>query len=100
MRHPSLLGNKQPRPSASRGEGTVWYGEHWVPCPVPPSSYPGPGRLPTTVGIYGAPWVAGVTVAAAGMCMLVVWLWQGVWLSRMSLRPEGVSLSQHTGGWA
>lgn len=84
MRHPSLLGNKQP-PALSKLGGWVW-----VPCLVPPSSHPGSGRLPTTAGICDSPWVTiGVTVAAPGVWMLVAWLWVAVWLSHMSLCPVG-----------
>lgn len=40
------------------------------------------------------PWVTGATVAAPGVWMLVVWLWQGVWLSHMSLCRGGVPPAQ------
>lgn len=29
-----------------------------------------------TAGIYGSPWITGVTVAVLGVWMLVVWLWR------------------------
>lgn len=95
MRHPSLLGNKQPRALSEllgraqvivgweRGRGAVL------------GSLPGAPfislRLWTPAGICGSPWVTlGVTVAAPGVCTLVVGgLWQSVCLSHVSLCPVG-----------
>lgn len=93
MRRPSLLGNKQAWALSELGGGPslAWAGGLCTPyLLVPPSSHPGPGQLPKTAGISGSPWVTtGVTVAAPGMWMLVVWLWRGVWWSHKSLCPVG-----------
>lgn len=92
MRHPSLLGNKQPWALSELGGGhsLALLGGFCISCLVVPSSHPGSGCLPMTVGIYGFPWVTtGVTGAAPGMWILVVWLWQGVCLSHMSPCPMG-----------
>lgn len=103
MRHPSLLGNKQPQALSELGEGTVWYGG-LVPCLAPLFS-PRPW-MPAQDCWH--PRVTGATVAAPGVRMLVVWLWQGVWLFHMSLCPMGspaqpclqlgLSLAQDDGG--
>lgn len=101
MRHPFLLGNKQPQVlrELRGGHSLVW---EVVLCSLPgaPSSYPGPGCLPMTAGIYGSPRVTkGVTAAAPGVWMLVVRLWQGVWLSHMPVSC-GVFLLSHACIWA
>lgn len=49
MRHPSLLGNKQPRALSKLGGGcSLSWGGVCIPCLVPLSSHPGPGHLPVT----------------------------------------------------
>lgn len=93
MRHPSLLGNKQPRAlselvgrarvSAGWGQGTV--------LGLLPGALFISLRLWTPAGICGSPWVTlGVTAAAPGVWMLVEGgLWQSVCLPHVSLCPVG-----------
>lgn len=92
MRHPSLLGNKQPQ-ALSELVGRAQVSVGWERGAVL-GSLPGAPfislRLWTPAGICGSPWVTlGVTVAAPGVCTLVVGggLWQSVCLSHMSLCP-------------
>lgn len=88
MRHPSLLGNKQAQALSELG------GEHNLVWEMVPGSLPGAPlfspRPWTPAHDFWDPWVTtGMTAAAPGVWMLVVWLWQGVWLSHMSLGPVG-----------
>ena len=93
MRHPSLLGNKQPQ-ALSELVGRAQVSVGWERGAVL-GSLPGAPfislRLWTPAGICGSPWVTlRVTVAAPGVCTLVGGgLWQSVCLSHVSLCPVG-----------
>lgn len=76
MRHPSLLGNKQPWVlSELRGRHSLAWGELCIPCLVSPLPSQALVARPLTAGIYGSPCVTiGVIGAAPGMWLLVAWL--------------------------
>lgn len=79
MRHPSLLGNKQAQAlSELRGGHSLVWEMVLASLPGAPLFSPRPWM---SAHDYWDPWVTtGMTAAAPGVWMLVVWLWQGVWL--------------------